>query len=134
MRFHHVGYAVKDIQRYLDDIFVAVFQPLAVSEIIHDPLQKVAVCFAEMAGGTTIELVEPRGENSPVDKIIGSRRGGIYHLCYEVVSLDDSMKRMREKRCMPLGRPTPAVAFGGRRIVFMMTPQNDLIELLEEQR
>jgi methylmalonyl-CoA/ethylmalonyl-CoA epimerase len=133
MRFHHVGYATDDIQRYLVEYFVPLFRPLSVSEVVADPIQRVAVCFASMAGGTTIELVEPLGEKSPVHAVIGSSRGGVYHLCYEVDDLDYALRRFRDKRCLPLGRPAPAVAFGGRRIVFLMTPQKDLIELLEAQ-
>ncbi len=45
--------------------------------------------------------------------------------------LDAELKRFRARRCLPLGKPVPAVAFGGRRIVFLMTPQRDLIELVE---
>jgi hypothetical protein len=32
---------------------------------------------------------------------------------------------------MPVSRPVPAAAFDGRRIVFLLTPQRDLIELVE---
>jgi hypothetical protein len=30
-----------------------------------------------------------------------------------------------------LGKPMPAAAFEGRRIVFLITPQRDLVELVE---
>jgi hypothetical protein len=33
---------------------------------------------------------------------------------------------------MPVGKPVPAAAFDGRRIVFLLTPQRDLIELVEK--
>jgi hypothetical protein len=48
-----------------------------------------------------------------------------------VDDLDDQIKRFRGKGCLPLGKPVPAAAFNGRRIVFLLTPQRDLIELLE---
>ena len=131
MRFHHVGYAVRDIAQYRDEFLVPLFRPRHVTEPVADPIQKVRVCFAEMDGGTVIELVEPLGDDSPVAEIVGSRRGGLYHLCYEVDDLDAELARMRGSRCMPLGRPVPAAAFGGRRIVFVLTPQRDLVELLE---
>ncbi|MGB0720873.1 MAG: VOC family protein [Gammaproteobacteria bacterium] len=131
MRFHHVGYAVADIQTFLDEHLVPLFAPEEVSGITDDPIQKVRVCFARMQGGTTIELVAPLADGSPVDAIIDSPRGGLYHLCYEVDDLDGAIMDFRRKRYMPLGRPVPAAAFDNRRIVFMMTPQHDLIELLE---
>jgi len=131
MRFHHIGYAVANIQAYLDDFVIPLFAPLEISEPIADPVQRVRVCFVRMNGGTLIELVEPLAEDSPVHAVIGSKRGGLYHLCYEVEDLDGTIARLREKRCLPLGRPVPAAAFAGRRIVFVMTPQRDLLEFVE---
>lgn len=131
MRFHHVGYAVKSIEAYLEGFLRPLFDPVAVSESVSDPIQRVTLCFVTMQGGTVIELVEPMGDDSPVSQIVGSSRGGVYHLCYEVDDLEAQVKRFRSKRCLPLGKPVPAVALGGRRIVFIMTPEHDLIELLE---
>mgnify|MGYP006292396425 CR=1 FL=1 len=131
MRFHHIGYAVNDISAYLEDFFRPLFSPVSVSESVVDPIQKVRVCFAEMPGNSTIELVEPIGVDSPVRSIIGSQRGGLYHLCYEVTDLEAEIARFRARGCLPLGRPVPAAAFGGRRIIFLITPQRDLVELLE---
>jgi methylmalonyl-CoA/ethylmalonyl-CoA epimerase len=131
LRFHHVGYAVADIHAYLRDFLMPLFEPLSISEPVPDPIQHVTVCFVTMQGGTVIELVEPLGDKSPVSGIVGSSRGGVYHLCYEVEDLEEQVKRFRLKGCLPLGRPVPAAAFGGRRIVFLMTPQRDLIEFVE---
>jgi methylmalonyl-CoA/ethylmalonyl-CoA epimerase len=134
MRFHHVGYAVRDIRAYLNEFLEPLFAPVSVGEPISDAIQQVTVCFVTMRGGTVIELVEPLGEKSPINSIIGSSRGGIYHLCYEVEDLDEQVRRFRAKRCLALGKPVPAAAFEGRRIVFLMTPERDLIELVEASR
>ena len=131
MRFHHVGYAVREIDAYLKDFLVPLFGPITVTDPISDPIQQVRVCFVEMPGGTVIELVEPLSETSPLCSIIGSSRGGVYHLCYEVEDLDAEILRFRRKGCLPLGKQVPAAAFNGRRIVFLLTPQRDLIELVE---
>jgi methylmalonyl-CoA/ethylmalonyl-CoA epimerase len=131
MRFHHVGYAVADIAEYLDTFFRPLFAPVHVTDPIADPVQRVRVCFAELAGGIRIELVEPFGDDSPVKNIVGDRRGGLYHLCWEVPELEAEIARFRAKGCIPLGHPTPAAAFDGRPIVFLMTPQRDLVELLQ---
>ena len=133
MRFHHVGYAVDSIDQYLEDFMAPLFAPVSVSENFADEIQQVRVCFVEMQGGTVIELVEPLEPESPVNDVIGSTRGGVYHLCYEVDDLDATMMSFRKKRCMPLGTPVPAIAFDNRSIVFLMTPQRDLIELVEAE-
>jgi methylmalonyl-CoA/ethylmalonyl-CoA epimerase len=131
MKFHHVGYAVADIDRYLKDFLLPLFAPARVSPVYEDPIQRVRVLFAEVSPGTLVELVEPLDAESPVTRFIGDARGGLYHLCYEVEDLDGAVKRFRKHRCLPLAPAAPAVAFGGRRIVFLMTPQRDLIELVE---
>lgn len=131
MRFHHIGYAVQSIEDYYADFMAPVFGPVHRSETYADPTQKVAVCFVTMQGGVVIELVEPLGEDSPVRNVVGSKRGGVYHLCYEVEDLKQAIATLRRKRCFPLGPPTPAVAFAGRPIVFLMSPYNDLIELVQ---
>jgi catechol 2,3-dioxygenase-like lactoylglutathione lyase family enzyme len=105
MRFHHVGYATANIDRFVEDFFRPVFAPLAISDKISDPIQRVTVCFARLQGDTLMELVEPLGENSPVDSVIGSSRGGVYHLCYEVEDLNlelalpaDAVHALRQTR------------------------------------
>ena len=133
-RFHHIGQAVADISRHIEEFLRPVFGDLPITAAVADPIQRVRVCFVTMPGGVMVELVEPHGEQSPVRDIVGSSRGGLYHVCYEVPDLDRALAALRRMRCLPLGRPVPAAAFEGRRIVFLITPQRDLIELLEEAR
>jgi methylmalonyl-CoA/ethylmalonyl-CoA epimerase len=130
-RLHHIGYAVADAAEYIRDFLQPLFGPVEVGEAYEDPVQGVRVRFVTIRPGSVIELVEPLHDDSPVRKVIGSARGGYYHVCYEVDDLDEELRRFRGKRCLPLGKPVGAVAFGGRRIVFLMTPQHDLIELVE---
>jgi len=88
MKFHHVGYAVADIDRYLKDFLLPLFAPARVSPVYEDPIQRVRVLFAEVSPGTLIELVEPLDQGSPVTRFLGDARGGLYHLCYEVADID----------------------------------------------
>ncbi len=128
---HHIAYAVRDIRAYFENFLRPVFSTVEIGEIYDDPIQKVRVAFVSVGRGPLIELVEPVGERSPVLQFVGSARGGLYHVCYEVQDLDEELRRLRRQRCLPLSKPVPAVAFGGQRIVFLMTPQRDLIELVE---
>lgn len=131
MRLHHIGYAVASIQEYFTDVLSPLFGVTELGRIYEDPVQRVRVAFATLPPGTLIELVEPLHEDSPVRQFIGSARGGLYHLCYEVDDLETTIARFRRKHCVPLARAVPAAAFNGRRIVFMMTPQRDLVEFVE---
>jgi methylmalonyl-CoA/ethylmalonyl-CoA epimerase len=130
-RLHHIGYAVAGIRSYRESFLDPLFGPVEMGEIHEDPIQGVRVAFVSVGSGPLIELIEPVGSDSPVSRIIGSARGGLYHLGYEVDDLDREIERFRGQKCLPLGRPVRAVAFEGRRIVFLLTPHRDLIELIE---
>src|SRR5580704_125151 len=112
---HHIGYVVSSIAA-VGARFAKSVAATWDGRIIHDPLQKV--------------LVEPSGEDSPVLAFL-SRGGGLHHLCYEVDDLDLHLRQMRTQGSVPARPPLPAVAFDGRRIAWMLTPDRLLLEFLE---
>ena len=129
-RMHHAGFVVAAIEPVLAMFARAVSAP-SVSPIFHDPLQRVRVAFVDAAGpgGASLELIEPADERSPVSAFL-AKGGGLHHLCYEV---DDLERQLAESRAMGhtvIHRPTPAIAFAGRPIAWVMTPQRLLIEFL----
>jgi methylmalonyl-CoA/ethylmalonyl-CoA epimerase len=62
------------------------------------------------------------------------RGGGLHHLCFEVDDLDSQIRQMRASRSVLARAPLPAVAFDGRRIGWMLTPDRLLVEYLERER
>jgi methylmalonyl-CoA/ethylmalonyl-CoA epimerase len=126
-RVDHVGFAVAELERA-----IAVFRDTldaTVGEVFEDPIQRVRLCFAEYNGGR-VELIAPLGANSPVDQMV-ARGGGLYHLCFETDNLDAEIVRLRAKGFVPTGPAQPAVAFAGRRVVFLYDRLAQLIELVE---
>jgi len=130
-RLDHVGYVVADLQTQSEG-FCRSMNCVWDGRIIHDPIQKVYVTFLRTASGNEpqIELVAPAGEGSPVTRFL-EKGGGLHHLCYEVGNLELRLEEMRSQGCLPVKRPQPAVAFGGRRIAWVLTREKLLIELLE---
>ncbi|HYZ71433.1 MAG TPA: VOC family protein [Chthoniobacterales bacterium] len=131
---HHIGYVVPSIAA-VGARFAKSVAANWDERIIHDPLQKVFVSFFTPAGESTtqIELVEPSAEDSPVVAFL-NRGGGLHHLCYEVDNLELHMQLMRADGSVPARSPLPAVAFDGRRIAWMLTPDRLLLEFLERNR
>jgi methylmalonyl-CoA/ethylmalonyl-CoA epimerase len=84
----------------------------------------------QVAGGL-LELIEPAAPDSPVQKILSHRRGGLYHVAYGTPNFDRGMAAMISRGCRALAEPVPAAAFDQKRIVFLMTPHFDLVELVE---
>jgi methylmalonyl-CoA/ethylmalonyl-CoA epimerase len=128
---HHIGYVVPSIAAVAARFAKSVAATWD-ERIIHDPLQKVFVSFLTPAGESTaqVELVEPSGKDSPVVAFL-NRGGGLHHLCYEVDNLDLHLQQMRAHGSVPARLPMPAVAFDGRRIAWMLTPDGLLLEFLE---
>lgn len=130
-RLHHAGYVVASIE----DSIRPMAEQLRASwdgQIIHDPLQKVRVAFLvpEAPGQPQVELVEPAGPDAPVNRFLAAG-GGLHHLCYEVSALEEEVARMQGLGAVMIRGPKPAVAFGGRRIAWVITKQKLLIEYLE---
>ena len=131
---HHVGFVVAKIQQSIKD-FVVSLEADWDQKITHDPSQKVNVTFIRTAGANDalIELVEPAAEDSPVLSFL-QKGGGLHHLCYEVADLDAELSEMRGKGLVVVRKPIPAVAFENRRIAWVSTKQNLLLELLEARK
>jgi len=127
-RLDHTGFAVKDLEAA-----IALFRDVLAADvgpIFEDPLQRVRLCFASYDGGR-VELIAPLGDDSPVTRVLAQGGGGTYHLCYETDDLDAEVARLRKQRFLPTGPAQPAVAFGGRRVIFLFHQVAKLIELVE---
>ncbi|MBL0159450.1 MAG: VOC family protein [Bryobacterales bacterium] len=131
-RLHHVGYIVDDVAKALPH-WVESLEARWVSEIFHDPLQKVNVVFLQPAEeGVQVELVAPAGAGSPVAPFL-AKGGGLHHLCYEVDLLEPQIETMKRRKAVVIRPPKPAVAFGGRRIAWMVTRERLVVEYVERR-
>jgi methylmalonyl-CoA/ethylmalonyl-CoA epimerase len=131
MKFDHIGVFVQDIAS--GDAALADMIPIARrSEIFTDPVIKVQVQFLYDTSGICYELVAPFGEGNPVDGVLKTRRNILNHVAYRTPDLNATLEELGEKGAFPINRPTPAVAFGGKKVVFLLTPLNFIIEVIEE--
>ena len=103
-------------------------------ERFDDPRLGVSVRFARDPAGIVYELIAPLGDASPVARALKSRSNLLNQIAYRTRSLESSITRLRSQRALPLGPPAPAVAFGGARVQFLMTPFDFVIELIELDR
>jgi methylmalonyl-CoA/ethylmalonyl-CoA epimerase len=133
-RLHHAGYVVRKIHESIGR-FLASLEAHWDENIIHDPLQKVNVTFLSTPNpkDALIELVEPAAMDSPILAFL-KKGGGLHHLCYEVADLDARLKEMQVKGFIVVKKPLPAVAFENRRIAWIATRENLLLEFLEARK
>jgi methylmalonyl-CoA/ethylmalonyl-CoA epimerase len=130
-RMHHIGFVVEQIAQSMEG-FVRGLSGVWDGKVFADPHQGVKVAFVSTPLGLPqIELVEPDGEHSPVRKFLNEKGGGLHHVCYEVSGLEREIVEMRARGALLVRRPTPAVAFEGRRVAWVLTQEKLLMELLE---
>ena len=82
-------------------------------------------------GSPRVELVAPHGDQSPVRPWL-SHGVKLYHLGFLTADLSAEIERLRARRAKLMFPPTPAVAFGNRRIAFVMLPNLLLVEIIEK--
>ena len=130
LTLHHVGFVVRDVERAIPG-FQKSTQAEWDGRIWQEPHQKVTVAFLKVGGGAVlIELVSPAAPDSPVTQFL-EQGGGLHHLCYEVEDLESRLAEMRALGNLLVRGPLPAVAFGNRRIAWVMTREKLLLEFLE---
>ncbi len=115
---HHIGIAVRSIQATAPELTPEF-----------DPGQKVSVAFLEL-NGLTLELIEPASDDSPVSRSLKAGQR-LQHMCYEVDDLDSALEVGRAAGFHALGKSVPAVAFGGRHIIWVFHNSHGLVELLQ---
>jgi methylmalonyl-CoA/ethylmalonyl-CoA epimerase len=130
MNLHHIGMAVKNIEEARKRLSFLGH----ISETCLDPIQNVKLAFITPTdiNSPSIELIEPVDDKSPVNNLL--KKGvSLYHLCYSVKNLDEAIKEMKQYGFIPFSKPVPAVALQNKKIAFVFSKDNIIIELLEEQ-
>lgn len=130
MTVDHIGYAVKRIDRAVD-----AFEELGFTfgPVIDDTDRNVQISFGEK-DGYRIELVCPldRKQLSPVDKYLKEVGPTPYHICYQSERFDEELEDLQSKGFRIIIEPTKAIAFGGRRVAFLMQLGIGLFEIVEQ--
>lgn len=126
-RFHHIGLACRDIEREAKALRLVGYE--LEGQHFTDPLQKIHGCFL-VGPGPRMELLAPIDESSPVVSWL-NQNIKMYHQAYEVDSIDPALKSLSAQHAVVVSRPKPAIAFGGRKVAFLMLPNSLLVELIE---
>lgn len=134
MIFDHIGLFVHDIDHGRQHL-QALLPIVSWTEVIDDPGMNVRVQFGVDRSAIRYELVAPFGDPNPVSGALASGTNILNHIAYQCDNLDSEMEALRRHGSLPIGPAQPAVAFGGRRVAFYLTPLLFVIELVEaEQR
>lgn len=126
-RFHHIGYAVKDIFETAENY---ISMGWVLSEVYVDVIQNSQIAFLKKEGFPLIELVAAVDDKSPVVNTLKKSGVSPYHVCYEVDDIDIAIKELNEMSFFTLFDPVPAIAIENRLICYLYSVSVGLIELV----
>ena len=116
-RLNHVAIAVPDLEaataRWRDVLGADVSAPQALPE------HGVTVVFVD-SGNTKIELLEPLGADSPIQKYIDRNPdGGMHHMCFEVDDILAARDQLVEEGARVLGDGEPKIGAHNKPVLFL---------------
>ena len=126
--FHHIGSLTSDLN-HAEKTFTEL--GFNFNERVYDPIQEVNLSFGINAMGILLELVEPK-EKSKIHQLLKRNGSGLYHICFEVDSINEGQKKLGASGFICVNTPKKAIAFQDRLVAFYYNPVLGLIELLEK--
>ena len=116
-RLNHVAIAVPDLQaaaaQYESTLGAKVGPPQ------DEPDHGVTVVFIELPN-TTIELLFPLGEGSPIQNFLDKNpSGGIHHICYEVDDILEARAQLQSQGARVLDSGEPKIGAHGKPVLFL---------------
>ncbi len=127
LTFHHLGVASPDLAAEVDALSSLGYS--AVGTPFTDPVLGVRGLFL-CGRGPQLEVLEQLPGSTVLDGWL-ARGVRIYHQAFLADPLEPELHKLLARGARLLGRPTPAVAFKGRRVCFVMLRGSILTELVE---
>jgi methylmalonyl-CoA/ethylmalonyl-CoA epimerase len=116
-RLNHVAIAVRDIGR-ASEIYRKTLGA-TVSAPVPQHAHGVTTVFITLPN-TKIELLEPLGTDSPIEKFLERNPdGGIHHVCYEVDDILAARDRLKAEGARVLGDGTPKIGAHDKPVLFL---------------
>jgi methylmalonyl-CoA/ethylmalonyl-CoA epimerase len=125
VKFHHLGYGTNSIDE--SSKYFGKLGYVPEGDVFEDSKLGIKGLFMVGAESHRIELVENLTEKSVIDSWL-KNGSPFYHVAFEVSKEKFENSDEIGKTIIP---PTNAVAFGGRRIKFILSKNKTLIELIE---
>jgi methylmalonyl-CoA/ethylmalonyl-CoA epimerase len=116
-RLNHVAIAVPNLE-----VGAAIYRTVLGARVSVPQLEAahgVRVVFVELPN-TKIELLEPHGDNSPIRAFLEKNpSGGLHHLCYEVVDIEQAKDQLVREGARVLGDGKPRIGAHGKPVLFL---------------
>jgi len=125
----HLGVAVKDLKE-AREFYRSIFGKES-SEPMVGGGGTVRASLVELEN-STVELLEPIGNEGAIAKFLEKRGEGIHHVCYEVDDINAEIEALKAKGMESLGKPMP----GAEGLSAFLHPKGThgvLVELVQKE-
>jgi len=117
-KLNHVGIATPSIEQSWK-LYRDVLGVTDITERRALPEQGVWVSFVNLPNAQ-VELIEPYGEDSPINAFLEKNpRGGQHHVCFEVADILVARDELRAKGATVLGTGEPRIGAHGVPVIFV---------------
>jgi methylmalonyl-CoA/ethylmalonyl-CoA epimerase len=115
LNLDHVALAVRDLDEALDR-FRRLYgcSPVSREVVEAEGIEEAMI----LVGGSQVQLVAPRGPDSPVARFLERRGEGLHHLAFAVPDLDAALAHLVAEGAELIDRE-PRPGGGGARIAFV---------------
>ena len=127
MKIHHIGYLVKRLAR--SEVAFSRMGYTIEREVKYDHVRDVNISFMRN-GDYRVELIEPASKTSPLYPLLKNYKNAPYHICYIVDDLEEAKKALESDGLMVIQDTQTAPALDGRDVVFMVSADVGIIELV----
>ena len=129
MEFHHLGIIVDDLKNSTIEFEESIGGSKEGKEILDEGIG-VTIQFIKDPSGILYELVQPIDEDSKIFSVLKTNNH-LHHIAYKVDLIEERVKELRNKAFGPLTKLMKAKAFEDKRVVFLLSPNKYIVELVE---
>jgi methylmalonyl-CoA/ethylmalonyl-CoA epimerase len=116
-KVNHIALAVPDIQAAVNSYLNILGAEVGPQKALPD--HGVTVVFVSLPN-TMVELLEPLGEQSPIQVFLDKYpNGGMHHICYEVEDILDARDQLLKSGARVLGTGEPKTGAHERPVLFL---------------
>lgn len=125
MFLHHIGYIVKDIQKFEKNL---LFEK-KINEVF-DTLQQSKLALYQNFSTCHIELIQPVNSLSPNFNFLEKYGEQYHHLCYAMQSKEEMHELTNNLQMIYIKGPLQAVLFENKEVYFYFQRNKQIIEFL----
>lgn len=135
MKIDHIGYVTFNIKQTLK-YFRDLLGMKQITKIIKEPAHNVKVVFLDMGNKSypSLEIITPITKNSKISNYLKQKGDGIHHIAYEVKNIQKTLLNLKKKNFLILSKIVPGAGHNKTPTVWLYTPKNELIELIQLQK